>query len=97
MLPIHLISAIFLAISYRENKIPGTDSETIKFVLFAFTGKGAFNIGGEILHSFLSLPVNQNNNLTPLAAGTLNTLHRKLMHLKLIIIDEISGAECLQM
>jgi len=82
-----LISTIFQSIIWRANKLPGaTDSAKV-----LLCGKAAFGIGGLTLHSVFSLPVNQTfGPLRPLSNDTLNTIHRKLIDIQLIIIDEIS-------
>lgn len=90
-----LISALFQAISYRENKLPGADFQSLKALLCAYTGKAAFNIGGVTLHNVFSLPIS--GTLLPLSASNVNRIHTQLKDLRLIIIDEISmvGAKML--
>lgn len=65
------------------------DPDVLKILLCAPTGKAAFNIKGQTLHSAFKLPLNQ-KTLTPISASIANTLATKLAHLRVVIIDEIS-------
>ncbi|XP_044742323.1 uncharacterized protein LOC123304800, partial [Chrysoperla carnea] len=86
-----LISAIYQALTYRFNSVPGSDPNSIKIILSAPTGRAAFAIGGSTLHSLFSLPVNQSSiEMRPLSSDTANSLFSKLINLRLLIIDEIS-------
>ncbi|CAG5050324.1 unnamed protein product [Parnassius apollo] len=69
----------------------GSNPDELKILLTAFTGKAAFGIGGQTIHSALGLPVSQAGNILPeLSLSVANTLATKLAKLRLIVIDEIS-------
>ncbi|XP_046810029.1 uncharacterized protein LOC124420612 [Lucilia cuprina] len=86
-----LIKTIYQSVTHRLNNIPGANPELPKVLLTAPTGKAAFGIGGYTLHSLFSLPINQySGDVRPLSSDLVNSLVTKFMHLKLIIIDEIS-------
>lgn len=86
-----LISSLFQCLTRVFNSSPGSKPDDIKILLTTPTGKAAFGIFGQILHSAFSLPINQVGHTMPeLSASMSNTLAWKLAHLKLIIIGEIS-------
>ncbi|XP_037811885.1 uncharacterized protein LOC119603786 [Lucilia sericata] len=86
-----LIKTIYQSVTHRLNSIPGANPDLPKVLLTAPTGKAAFGIGGYTLHSLFSLPINQfSGDVRPLSSDMVNTLVAKFMHLKVIIIDEIS-------
>ena len=86
-----LIDTLYQAAERHYRKLPGNDGSTIKVLLCAPTGKAAFNIRGMTLHSAFSLPLTQENGeLLPLSANTLNKLRSKLRDIKLLVVDEIS-------
>ena len=59
--------------------------------MLAPTGKAAFNIKGNTIHSALAIPACQSlKNYKPLDSSRLNTLRCQLGGLKLIFLDEIS-------
>lgn len=72
--------------------MPGIDPNNQFVLLTAPTGKAAFNIDGNTLHSIFQIPINQNNSkgFIPLSNDQRNTLFLHSMLVKLIIIDEIS-------
>lgn len=73
------------------NKIPGSNPDDIKILLCAYTGKAAFAIGGQTVHSAFGLPVSQCGHTLPeLSANIANTLACRLATVKLILLDEIS-------
>lgn len=59
-------------------------------MLRAPTGKAAHNISGATIHSSFCIPIGQGFAYKPLDMQQLNTLRTKYMHLKGLIIDEIS-------
>lgn len=76
---------------YHFNRITGPNPDDIKILLCAYTGKAAFGIGGQTVHSAFNLPISQYRHTMPeLSATTANTLACKLSSVKLIVIDEIS-------
>ena len=59
--------------------------------MLATTGKAAYNIKGNTIHSALAIPACQSlKNYKPLDSSRLNTLRCQLGGVKLIFIDEIS-------
>jgi len=87
----HLTKAIYQAALKYYNTRAGEDFHTVKVLLLAPTGKAAFNIRGNTIHSALAVPASQSlKKYKPLDASRLNTLRCKLGGLKLILLDEIS-------
>lgn len=72
--------------SHQLNESP----DTFHVLLCAPTGKAAHNINGATIHSSFCIPVGQGFAYKPLDMQQLNTLRTKYMHLKVLIIDEIS-------
>lgn len=72
--------------SHQLNESP----DTFHVLLCAPTGKAAHNISGATIHSSFCIPVGQGFAYKPLDMQQLNTLRTKYMHLKVLIIDEIS-------
>ena len=66
----------------------GENPDDIRILLYAFTGKAAYNINGVTIGSAFLKKFKQGNNL--LSADELNTFRIKYRHLKVVIIDEIS-------
>ena len=62
----------------------------MKVVKTAPTGKAAFNIDGNTLHSAFKIPANRGFEYCALDSDRLNTIRTQLKKLKLIFIDEIS-------
>ena len=61
-----------------------------KVLMLAPTGKAAFSIKGNTIHSAIAIPACQSlKNYKPLYSSRLNTLRCKLGALKLIFLDEI--------
>ena len=59
--------------------------------MLAPTGKAAYNIKGNTIHSALAIPASQSlRNYRPLDSSRLNTLRCQIGGVKLIFIDEIS-------
>ncbi|CAG4957666.1 unnamed protein product [Parnassius apollo] len=86
-----LIKAIYQCLTLLFNREAGSNPDELKILLTAFTGKAAFGIGGQTIHSALGLPVSQAGNILPeLSPSVANTLATKLAKLRLIVIDEIS-------
>ncbi|KAK3921374.1 ATP-dependent DNA helicase [Frankliniella fusca] len=83
------ISVIYQTLTRILNASPDSNPDKPKVLLCAYTGKAAFNIKGQTLHSAFKLVPNQ-KNLNELSASVSNSLATELHHVKLIIIDEIS-------
>ncbi|XP_061196745.1 uncharacterized protein LOC133205019 [Saccostrea echinata] len=64
--------------------------DEIKVVLCAPTGKAAFNIHGQTIHSLFCIPANQNLRYTPLDVQQLDSMRVKFRCLRMVFIDEIS-------
>jgi len=65
-------------------------SDNIRAVLCAPTGKAAYNIGGNTIHSLFCIPANQGFSYKPLDAQQLDFMRVKFKNLKVVFIDEIS-------
>lgn len=70
------------------NRRPGDDFTTPKVLLVAPTGKAAYHINGNTIHSTLRIPCNQSLQFRSLESSSLNTLQTKLGNVQLIFIDE---------
>ena len=87
----HLTKAIYQATLKYYNTRAGDDFHTVKVLLLAPTGKAAFNIRGNTIHSALAVPASQSlKKYKPLDPCRQNSLRCKLGGLKLILLDEIS-------
>ena len=84
-----VIQTLYQTLFRIFNSDKDSDPDIPKVLLCAPTGKAAFNIKGQTLHSAFRLPLNQ-KTLSHLSASMSNTLATKLAHLKVLIIDEIS-------
>lgn len=67
-------------------KQPGENLDAVKTVLCAPTGKAAYNIGGQTVHSLFCIPANQKLNFKPIDAQQLDTMRVKFQNLKIIFI-----------
>jgi hypothetical protein len=72
---------------FNSNIDDDPDQPTV--LLAAPTGKAAFNIKGQTIHSALKLPINQ-STLSELSADISNTLATRYARLRVVILDEIS-------
>jgi ATP-dependent DNA helicase PIF1 len=87
----HLIKSIYQAALKYYNTKAGEDFHRSHILLLAPTGKAAYLIKGNTIHSALAIPASQSlKNYKPLDSGRLNTLRCQLGTLKLILLDEIS-------
>lgn len=85
-----LKTCIFQAVTRYYKKQPSENLDAVKTVLCVPTGKAAYNIGGQTIHSLICKPPNQNLNFKPLDAQQLDTMRVKFQNLKIIFIYEIS-------
>ena len=87
----HLTKALYQAALKYYNTRAGDDFHHIKVILLAPTGKAAYTIKGNTLHSTLAIPANQSlRNYKQLDSSRLNTLRSQFGGVKLIFVDEIS-------
>ena len=83
-------NALYEALIRYLNSIKGENPDNVKVVKTAPTGKAAFNINGNTLHSDFKIPANRGFEYCALDSDRLNTIRTQLKKLKLIFIDEIS-------
>lgn len=81
-------NALYQALDRYFNTIPGEIPENMEVLKAAPTGKAAFNIKGNTLHSAFKIPVN--SVYCTLDRDRLNTIRTQLRKLQVILIDEIS-------
>ena len=87
----HLIKSVYQAALKYYNTQAGKDFRRVHILLLAPTGKAAYIIKGNTIHSGMAVPASQSlKNYKPLDSGRLNTLRCKHGALKLILLDEIS-------
>ena len=87
----HLTKALYQAALKYYNTRAGDEFYQVKVLMLAPTGKAAFNIKGNTIHSALAIPACQSlKNYKPRDLSRLNTLRSQLGGVKLIFIDEIS-------
>ena len=87
----HLTKALYQAALKYYNTRAGDDFHEVKVLLLAPTGKAAYTIKGNTVHSAFAVPANQSlRNYKRLDSSRLNTLRSKFRGVKLIFVDEIS-------
>ena len=87
----HLTKALYQAVLKYYNTRAGDDFHQIKALLLAPTGKAAYTIKGNTVHSSFAVPANQSmKNYKRLDSSRLNTLRSKFGGVTLIFVDEIS-------
>ena len=87
----HVTKALYQAALKYYNTRPGINFNETKVLMLAPTGKAAYNIKGNTIHSALAIPACQSlKNYKSLDSSRLNTLRSQIGRLKLIFIDEIS-------
>ena len=80
-----------LAAVKHYNSRAGENFNEVKILLLAPTGKAAYGIKGNTVHSALAIPACQSlKTYEPLDSSRLNTLRCKLRAVQLIFLDEIS-------
>ena len=78
------------ALKYYNTRA-GDDFHHVKVLLLAPTGKAAYTIKGNTVHSAFAVPANQSlRNYKRLDSSRLNTLRSQFGGVKLIFVDEIS-------
>ena len=86
----HVTILLYQSLYRYLNKKPGVDPDKPCIMLMAPTGKAAYLIRGNTLHSALKIPVNQKLQYKSLDTDSLNTLRTQMMGVKYIFIDEVS-------
>ena len=86
----HVTTLLFQSLYRYLNKRPGIDPDKPYILLMAPTGKAAYLIRGNTLHSALKIPVNQKLQYKSLDTDSLNTLRTQMMGVKYIFVDEVS-------
>ena len=87
----HLTKALYQAALKYYNTKTGDDFHQIKVILLGPTGKAAYTIKGNTIHSALAVPANQSlKNYKQLDSSKLNTLRTQFGGVKLTFVDEIS-------
>ena len=86
----HLTKTLYQAALKYYNTRAGDNFRQIKVLILAPTGKAAYNIKGNTIHSTLAKPACQPlKNYKRLDSSRLNTLRSQLGGVKLIFLDEI--------
>ena len=83
-------NALFEAVTRYLNSAPGENPDEIKVLKLAATGKAAFNMSGNTIHSALKVPADKGFQYYPLNTDRLNTIRSQLRKVKIAFIDEIS-------
>jgi endonuclease/exonuclease/phosphatase (EEP) superfamily protein YafD len=83
-------NALYEALIRYLNYQPENDPDDLSVVKVAPTGKAAFNIRGNTLHSAFKIPANRGFNYCTLDRDRLNTIRSQLQRMKVVLIDEIS-------
>ena len=83
-------NALYEALIRYLNAQPQNDPDDISVVKAAPTGKAAFNIRGNTLHSAFKIPANRGFNYCTLDRDRLNTIRAQLQRMQVVFIDEIS-------
>ena len=86
----HVTTLLYQSLYRYLNKRPGIDPDKPCILMMAPTGKAAYLIRGNTLHSALKIPVNQKLQYKSLDTDSLNTLRTQMMGVKYIFIDEVS-------
>ena len=86
----HVTKALYQAALKYYNTKPGINFTETQVLMLAPTGKAAYNIKGNTIHSAPAIPACQSlKNYKRLDTSRLNTLRSQIGGLKLIFIDEI--------
>ena len=85
-----VLNLLYEALSRHLSKVAGENPDDIKVIKIAPTGKAAFNIRGNTIHSSFLIPVAQGFRYKALDSDRLNTMRKLYGKLQIIFIDEIS-------
>ena len=87
----HVAKALYQAALKYYNTRPGVNFNEAKVLMLAPTGKAAYNIKGNTIHSTLTIPACQSlKRYKSLDSSRMNAIRCQLGGIKLIFIDEIS-------
>ena len=87
----HLTKALYQATLKYYNTRAGENFAEVNALMLAPTGKAAYNIKGNTIHSALAIPACQSlKNYKSLDSSQLSTLRCQIGGVKLIFLDEIS-------
>ena len=86
----HTTHMIYETLLRHYTKGLDTDPNDIFILKVAPTGKAAFLIKGNTIHSTFKVPCNQAMNYIPLSSSQLNTMRITFRSLKFLIVDEVS-------
>ena len=79
-------NALYEALIRYLNSIAGENPDDVKVVKAAPTGKAAFNIKGNTLHSAFKIPANRGFEYCALDSNSLNTIGARLKKLETILL-----------
>ena len=85
----HVTEALYQAALKYYNTRPGIDFSQTKVLMLAPTGKAAYNIKGNTIHSALAIPASQSlRKYKSLDSSRLNTIRYQLGGIKLITTSD---------
>ena len=85
-----LTNAMYKSLIRYFNTVAGENPDEVKVIKVAPTGKAAYNINGNTVHSAFQIAANRGWEYCSLDSDRLNTIRSKLRNLKLVFIDEVS-------
>ena len=87
----YLVKSLIKLVTQYFNTLPGEKCDVARVLSIAPTGKAAHLIRGNTIHSAFALPINQFSGIIPqLSSEIAASLRNNFIHLKLIILDEVS-------
>ena len=81
---------IYEALIRYLNALPENNPDDVSVLKVAPTGKAAFNIRRNTLHSSFKIPANRGFNYCTLDRHRLNTIRSQSQRMQVVFIDEIS-------
>ena len=85
-----LTTALYQSVVRYYMKQVGSCPDDIHALLCAPTGKAAYNIGGQTIHSLFCIPAKQSFHYKPLDSQQLDAMRVRLQNLNILFIDEVS-------
>ena len=85
-----LTNAMYESLIRYFNSVAGENPDDVTVIKVAPTGKAAYNINGNTVHSAFQIPANRGWEYCSLDSDRLNTIRSKLRNLRLVFIDEVS-------